>query len=645
MSRIILSNNNNWAEYLTSNIEGSGFETNFKGNILYNSEPVGYLTTFKKLHVDNCNYFEKNREWVATSGTFVYKGLLGQDALKVFLEDAKQKSIKELRACSEGMYVVLYQISNCIYAFVDETQSCRFHYFYDGINYILTNEAVHMYKLLNPEIYIPAAQLCLHIENFTAKNSMFKNIYRLMADEYIKIDLQENKFFVEKAELNYYKYEFKTREEALNIITDKIKEHAKIRNNIFKDVTIYQTGGTDSRLVLATYKGIKPKLIYMHGNNFILPTKLEDSVICRKLSSKMDLDLKIYDLSSDCFIDYINTDSKNYWRDGDSITCLGNNSKFKNNILNQVSSEFCDFGYYGEMFRQFDQLNLFYKEPFTLNDFVEKLFFNNLEQVKCFNDISEVRGELYDIFLRHAKNMNMDITNLLKDDCFALWSYRRSIVDLSLPKITNLTRYSYPILGQKEIYDLINQVPYLWKKDAWLQLSLIQNLNPDCLNIPFFSHCKPCIFNKADMSLIPDEKFKFVKSIKSNGKILKSYMKNKDYNKSLLQFIISECSETFNKIHMKIASTKQLFSYGEFLYMNKLISNNAPETTTKKIINMSYQKTMTGKNIKIYSLSYKSKTLINLIEFKFAKNKITYIYILDKYLFKIVFKKIIKFSR
>lgn len=502
MSRIVLTNQKSWFENIKINLEKVGFPVSVEKNDKQS------LVVFKKLKVNNCNFYEKDNNWVATSGTFIYKEKLGREALAEFLKDAINKNVQELRKNTIGFYAVAYKIDNYIYVFVDETQLQRFHYYIDGDNYILTNESVHLYKTLKTAINIDAMQCCLHISNFTAKKSAFGRIERLMADEVVKIDTLNDTIVIEKAELNDYSRSFADRDEAVKVIAEKIKAQCEIKKSLFKDFTIYQTGGTDSRLVLATYacKGLSPKLIYMRNNsNNILSTGYKDEQICELIAKKMKYKCDFHDMSSDYFLDYYNTTADEYWRDGDSIGCYGNNKKYKRNILLEVDTEFSDFGYFGEMYRQLKELEEIYNTPFSLNDFVNKLFFTSIEQKQCFLNISLVREFLYDIFLQKAKALNMNISSLTKDDCFKLWSYRRTIVDTSQFLISNIARYSYPVLAQKEIYDLINCVPNEWKKDMFVQMSIIKELSPELLKIPFFSHWRPCIFDEEKMTLVQRE--------------------------------------------------------------------------------------------------------------------------------------------
>ncbi len=627
MSRLIISNIKKAFENIKNNIHRVGFPVSQELN------GTQHLAVFKKFRVDNCNFYEKDGDWVAVAGTFIYSQKIGKEALKLFLKDAKKLNITELRKKTYGVYTVAYKLGKYIYVYIDETQLNKFHYYIQDNKYILTNDATHLYNVLHTNINPTVAQLHMHITNFTAEDSLFKDIKRLMADECIKIDTTNDVFSIEKVNINYYKFNFKSRQEARDTLVDKMKEHADLRKKLFKDFSIFQTGGTYCRIILASYlsNNTKPKLINWVCNNYcVLPTKEEDTKICKEIAKKYNLEAKVFNLSSNYFMDYCNTNIDDYWRDGDYVGIYGNNKKFKENIFKDIDTEFCDFGYFGETLRQLDELETDYSEPFTLNDLVTKLFFRKREQQVCFNDISETRKQLYDIFLRYAKANNMNEQNLTKQECFSLWSYRRTIVDIVSCLLVNLTCYSYPVLAQKEIYDLINQVNIEWKKDAWFQLAITKKLSPQILDIPILSHCSWCDY---------DAKTNTLKT--KNNKRTKPIAKNKQIENALIyEFACQEANSTIHQIGMQIEGCREeLFSETCFLYFHKLVNGHLPKITKIKLGFLSVVKEQLEgikHNITITEAMLFNHSLGKIAKFRIGKKRINIFYLFNQYVCKFI---------
>ena len=479
MSRIILSNDLNAFKNIVDNISKSGFKLSKEIEEQYN------LAVFKKWKIDNYNFYQNENNWVATCGTFIYGEKLGEEALSLFIEDAKHKSIKELREKCVGCYFVLYKINQYIYGFIDETQTFKFHYYAKNDKYLITNDLFHIYLEKQQELCNEAIITSSHIANFTSSETQFVDTKRLLANEYLEINLGNNELAIKKTELNYYHYDFNDENEAISMVIEEINKQAEIRKKIFNSFSLFMTGGADSRVILGTYLAnkTKPNLINMVSNNWVLPTLKSDTTISNKIAKYFNLKFFAKHLKSDFFMDYYNVKLQDYWKEGQFITIYGNNSKYKEMIFENIDTEFVDFGYFGELIKDLPNMDEVYFSPFSLNDFVSKLFFNSKNPNCYIVNLDKVRIYLYNLFLDYANENNMNIDNLSKDDCFKLWSYRRTIVDINQCLISNLVQYSYPILSQKRIYDLLLQIPYKWKLNTHFQLSLLNKLCPELCTI------------------------------------------------------------------------------------------------------------------------------------------------------------------
>ena len=72
-------------------------------------------------------------------------------------------------------------------------------------------------------------------------------------------------------------------------------------------------------------------------------------------------------------------------------------------------------------------------------------------------------------------------------------------------QFANLFFYSFPLFGDRRALDYIAHVPYTERTDSKFQMKCIEAFTPSLLEIPFFSHIKPKVYNSQTHELTEEE--------------------------------------------------------------------------------------------------------------------------------------------
>ncbi len=248
MGKLLITNSPEWDGMLRKIFADSGFCESA------HTECCGArVTAYKKLCVDNCNWYSCGDDFVACAGTLIYRENFGEDALRMLYEDSRTMTVTELRKNLIGSYVIAVKNGDEIRVFVDETHIYKFYYYADGGKYILTSTFYHVEK---------CAKQPLHDDAFLEKNTrsgimsrqtQYQNVYTICAREYFRINLADGTCSVEKCPLNDYHRKFASREEALDTLFEEAKRISALRSKFIHSHRIFLTGGLDSRLEYAMH--------------------------------------------------------------------------------------------------------------------------------------------------------------------------------------------------------------------------------------------------------------------------------------------------------------------------------------------------------------------------------------------------------
>lgn len=495
MSRIIISNNNIWASQMGDMYKKAGFK-------LSHSNFLGYsMYVFKKLNINNSNYYENKNDFIACNGSLIYKEMIGQEALKNLLEDLHFLNISDVRKYLVGTYIVVVKIEQKIKIFVDECGICSLYYYQKGMNYLITNTFYHIEKFVHEKIDTFALLEELNEYCIFDNKSPFKDIYRLMNDEVISLDLNNGILKVDKLSVNFYCLDNKNLDNIISIISEKMKYYSGLQKLFGKEKVLFMTGGMDSRLVLAadmavTYRSI---LANWQGDPFMMNTKIEDRKICKLLSENISFDMEMIDVS-DGEKEVI--DSKTFDKYGEYARIYGNNKKWIS-FFESGKYSFFDFGYFGETIKGWDLLDETYTEPMTVDRYVE-IYMGR--QCHNYENISSEQKKYYINYVSNkiisaCDRYGLDKSNLKREECMFLYYLYRTHADTKCCNLANTFGYSFNLFAEKKLLDYIHQIPYEIKQYGHLNLALTKYLCPELLTIPYFSHCHYMSFDNEKMIL------------------------------------------------------------------------------------------------------------------------------------------------
>lgn len=495
MARLLLCNNKDiFYKISKANIDG-GFKINGK----YVGEKI-FIETYSKIHLDLLNFLNIGEDFVACSGTLLYKDIIGIDCLHVLYDDFSEEKIAEIRKDMVGTYVVAIKKRKRIYIFVDEVGTYAYHYYLKNEVFISTNTYYHIAKNIKTSINKLAfkeriVEYC-NIDNAT----IFNDIYRLMGNEAVVIDLEMDNVQVINIPQNYYDFDMNGDVQSIGKkFLDLIIKYAK-KYQSFGSRMLFTTGGVDSRIILSIYNYLRdyPIVANWQGCPNEMNTKLPDRSISKQLADISGLDFVPFDVSHDFTFDCENIDSM-FSKYGEySLIYCGNSKWYEIFEKNNDNVEGYDFGYFGETIKGWEPLDEQYHKHFSIEDYV-KLYLNKNIIIDNDNEFKEyVRKKILYI----AKVYGMDYDNLSKEDCMKLYYVYRVHADTVCSNFANMFAYSSNLFAEKEIVDFINKIPYDFKKDNHFNLMVTNMLNGKLLDVPYFSHCQYKKCDKRNLVLI-----------------------------------------------------------------------------------------------------------------------------------------------
>ena len=143
------------------------------------------------------------------------------------------------------------------------------------------------------------------------------------------------------------------------------------------------------------------------------------------------------------------------------------------------------FGYFGESLRTLDDINFFYKSPYSLREMIREIHCKSNIEKYCFHS-----DTIYDFIEEEMLPLTegMDKENLTRDDVFRLFTYSRFETNTSFYRLANMFTYSFEVFAQKAFIDANLSIPYEWRDGDYFSLSLTKLFCPKLLEFPFFSH-------------------------------------------------------------------------------------------------------------------------------------------------------------
>ena len=544
MSKMIISNYENWFSSIKKSVSPY-----FHENSSFCMDGF-YSCVFKKLNIDNINYYVEGEDFVYSTGTIIYDGKFGIEALQKLLRDAKTQHIKELRSKMIGSFAIVYKIDSLVRCFVDEVHTFSFYYFVQKDRYVLTNSFYNIAKCVGIKLN-DYALLERGVRRSTMSNiTPCQGIFKLCAGEYFEVDLLTKSFGVYPIELNQYESNICTREEYINCIYESVKNISSIRSKHIHNYLHFLTGGIDSRLEFAIniFNNDSIKLGYWMGNDVITNGTASDLEITKRIAEKYDIPFECFEVSESYSSSISNIDSTLCDKYGEYASLYCGNSKWFGIFENMDNIEYIGFGYLGESLRELSDLDRSYDREYDLEKFIKEVYCRTgLEKYVFHLDgfYSNIEKEL--LALKKNKSKKID-----KTEAFCFFTYSRYEADCIINNFVNLFCYSFPVFGQKRVADVINALDYEWLKDDYVSLSLINRFDKKLLDFSIYSHHRKFVCHKDSLSMKKSFKYVFF-----------DFMKKKLFNTPIYSILYLKFLHKF--IRPKSISNKSIIEYSRDL--------------------------------------------------------------------------------
>lgn len=528
MSKLLLSNDETIFSNIHNGFVNAGFSKFSKTSVDNNY----YLVAYKKLRVDNTNFYQEEGDFVAISGTLIYHNEIGESSLARILHDFDGNNMKELRREIFGSYAIIIKKGDLIYTFVDENHTYKFYYYHKNNTIILTNTYYHIEKQVkeqfNIDIMLDNICGCFFMENHTP----FSNIFQLLGTQYILMDTKNKSFEIKEIELNRYSLKSTEFEDSILEMHERLQKISTAVTSVTKDITVFLTGGLDSRLVFSGFinAGAKPTIGYWYGKDASTNTRDQDHILSKNMADGNNLCYADFDVEID-LLKSIKLSGKKYTdKYGECVNIYSCNTKLFEIFESKLKTEFVEFGYFGEPCRSLVSIDVANQEYFTVDEFAYMEYISHF--VGMVENLEVHKTRLINWFSSYAVSMGFDTKHLSKEECMYLNYIYRLKADTVMCNYVNLFFYTTPILSQKIFVDGVLSVPYSNKLNAKWMLSLIKTTYSPLINYPVFSHVRERRINSKTLEMHDPLKMRLVDfAIKLGAQKLRSGLLSKIYLK------------------------------------------------------------------------------------------------------------------
>ena len=490
MSKLLVSSSCVVTDHFKGRIVESGFlESTFKqSNGLF-------LTSFKKLKVDNVNYYEKDDSFVAIAGTLIYKEKIGKDSLEMLLSDfCQHQDINALRKETIGNYMCVVKNGNTLTAFCDSRNIFELYYFKKESIWALSNSLLEMAESLGGEC-ITVNESALLEEMYSrciwGDETVFNEIKRLSGDEYITINLANGEVkLIENP--NYGSCVDQSFNEAVTSFSDGLSKICSVVKKVYGTLSIAMTGGMDSRSVLAgllsqsssnssleSLNTTHLTLLYGIGNSQLIETKNADKRIIDDIAERFSLPKAYLNWSTP---EPINQAWPELASKYGFLGRVYSGSSYMHNSLESRDDEFIAYGYFGESYSFEDTL---LSGQFKLDDFLNYYIGNKIKSIS--KDYKKYRNHISNKIEATLKKYKINPNKISINDWILLELEMRRKKDTVMVRLSNQHRYSFAILGEESLLRYA-YCPISFKKNRKFLLNMIKINCPVLLDIPIYSH-------------------------------------------------------------------------------------------------------------------------------------------------------------
>ncbi len=488
MSKFFVTNDAELHNRLTTRIEKSKFK------LAFNKECNGiYAISTHKLLIDNTNYFDDANDFIVQTGTGVYEEKIGADNLRKALNEF-DGNVDCFRNHWLGNFGVAVKKAEKCYFFSEAVGFYDVFYFCKDGKWLIGTSLIDMADVLKNEISLNKLNVLERLVRFTVldNQTIFNGISRLAGNQYIVA--HNNTITVNNLDWRINQTAPEDSASHAKAIANDMKRIANVMCRNFGTAMLGCTGGYDSRMSLAAFLAAdaKPLIAYGMGNSLLAPSAKKDVEINELFSKRYDLKFRLGKWNESTPIDKRwNEFIESY---GDLIYD-GCEDAF--DFYTRADEPFITFGYLGELYRE-DQWSKDIPEgKMTLEDYM-KNFYANTPNINILKQRKDLQQHCIDKWKNINKENGIDTDFFNKNDIFWISLAYRCSADSHMVNKMNMFKYSYYLMSE---IDLVRNsyVNLDQKFNGRFMLQIMDNLYPDILEVPFFSHYRTMIFNRDKM--------------------------------------------------------------------------------------------------------------------------------------------------
>lgn len=492
MSRIIISNNESKFHILV--------QRSIQAGLVVSSQQKWqgiYFASFYKRVKRVENFYKDNDEnFAISSGTLLFDGDIGRNALKGVLNTSSQ--LDELRENLSGNYTVAMAHQGKVSVFCDPYAIHDVYYFQEEGDYAICNSLIDL-ACIKKDLSVNKSGLISEtlLSGYIGNESMFQNIFKLRGVEELILGRNDFKIIRHKYECREWDFVGMDIDCAVRDYANLLRAQARNIRKAWPNVGLHQTGGLDSRLIFSALmaEGIRPKLLYGKGNSILTTTNKEDLDCVLDYANRFKLDLHLMNWSN-----RPTGESHSAWkglfnRYGLKYAIYGASASFFSEYEGNIPDypDFFEFGYYGENLRLREYLSG--RDSVPLDEFFESYLFGggggygDLNKVSFLPDGDCIKEELRNQYMLEAEFYGLKPDGPLTKMNFDRfrWVHARRADSRSVNLINEFAP-SFALLSTPALHELPWSLPAVWREGAEFQLRVINELHPEALEASIFSH-------------------------------------------------------------------------------------------------------------------------------------------------------------
>lgn len=517
------------------------------------------IVTYSKLNINTENYYEKNNNWIAGVGTFVYDSKIDREALKGMMQYVTEHCqdnildvLNAIRFRILGNYCIALFINGVLYVFVDTQGAYKMYYHNENNNFILTNTWYHIGRLINTPKNINHREF---VEFFCKTDIMcnktpIKNIYRL--DEFSCLIYENQEWRIQRIE-----YPLET------IDQDFWDAMKTAYSQIYKAIPhqgIFFTGGIDSRINLAMHLGVggKPVLYYGVGDSRKTNTKLLDKQCFETAADIFSLENHIMNWKD---TDISKIDAKIDMLGEYAIIYAGNDNIY-NEFRSKIKVSSISFGYFGEYLRnnEFDESGFF-----TIDDYLRKHY-----EVMVMQYAYRYNSEYYEMLKKTIGSIlciyKLNPQHLTPDDITILNYHIRKNWDARMSNYANMFMYSYMLVPNYSLMKKAFSVSYQEKNHCHFTLEGLNRVFAKSLDFPIFSHHSLRVIDRKKLEITYSQK----RTELIRNKLQKYYIKLRDTPIRNIYFLLKKDKKGLREMKSERETKEKL----KYLVNNRIVVHN-----------------------------------------------------------------------